>query len=123
MYLSEQKIQTLTDGAVNEIMTALYGSRWSGTDDVTTDKELNDMSDAIDGKIYTLIENANRSKFQDDVIAALRKRNVNANLNCLLDFAIDYAGVKTPDEIVEEFLKIWNILIEKDKQKVKRDNW
>ena len=108
MYLSEQKIQDLTDGAVNEIMTALYGSRWSDTDDVTTDKELMDMSDALDGKIYTLIENANNSKFQDDVIAALRKRNVNANLNCLLDFAIDYAGVKTPDEIVEEFLKIWN---------------
>lgn len=104
MYLSEQKIQTLTDGAVNEIMTALYGSRWSGTDDVTTDKELMDMSDAIDGKIYTLIENANRSKFQDDVLTAFRKRNVKANIGCIFEFANNYAGLKTPEEIVDMFL-------------------
>lgn len=108
MYLSEQKIQTLTDGAVNEIMTALYGSRWSGTDDVTTDKELMDMSDALDGSIYALIEKANNSKFQDDVIAALRKRGVKANLECFLEFANGLAGLKSPDEIVEEFIKELN---------------
>ena len=104
MYLSEQKIQDLTDGAVNEIMTALYGSRWSGTDDVTADKELMDMSDAIDGKIYTLIENANNSKFQDDVLTAFHKRNVKANIGCIFEFANNYAGLKTPEEIVDMFL-------------------
>lgn len=110
MYLSEQKIQTLTDGAVNEIMTALYGSRWSGTDDVTADKELMDMSDALDGKIYTLIENANRSKFEDDVYAAFKKdkRSSDAKLQTFMDFAKDYAGQMTPAEIVEKFFEVWN---------------
>jgi hypothetical protein len=108
MYLSEQKIQGLTDGAVNDIMTALYGSRWSSNNNVTEDKELMDMSDAIDGSIYALIEKANNSKFQDDVIAALRKSGVKANLECFLEFANGLAGLKTPDEIVEEFIKELN---------------
>lgn len=104
MYLSEQKIQSLTDISVDSIMSAMYGRTWSGTNDVTEDKELMDMSDALDGKIYTLIENANNSKFQDDVLTAFRKRNVKVNIGCIFEFANNYAGLKTPEEIVDMFL-------------------
>jgi hypothetical protein len=108
MYLSEQKIQNLTDGAVNSIMTALYGSRWSGTNNVTEDKELMDMSDALDGKIYTLIENANRSKFEDDLYAALKKHkrcNEVTRVQTVIDYAMEYEGLKTPEEIVKLFFE------------------
>lgn len=108
MYLSEQKIQNLTDGAVNDIMTALYGSRWSGTNNVTEDKELMDMSDALDGKVYTLIENANRSKFEDDVYAALKRHKrckEVTRVQTVIDYAMEYAGLKTPEEIVNSFFE------------------
>ena len=107
MYLSEQKIQNLTDGAVNDIMTALYGSRWSDTNNVT-DTELVDMSEALDGKIYTLIENANRSKFEDDVYAALKRHKrckEVTRVQTVIDYAMEYAGWKTPDEIVNSFFE------------------
>lgn len=108
MYLTEQKIQELTDIEVDTIMTALYGRTWSGTNDVTEDKELMDMSDALDGKIYTLIENANRSKFEDDIYHALKKNKrckEVTRVQTIIDFAMDYAGLMTPEEIVDKFFE------------------
>lgn len=108
MYLTEQKIQELTDIEVDTIMTALYGRTWSGTNDVTEDKELMGMSDALDGKIYTLIENANRSKFEDDIYHALKKNKrckEVTRVQTIIDFAMDYAGLMTPEEIVDKFFE------------------
>lgn len=108
MYLSEQKIQELTDIEVDTIMTALYGRAWRDTDDVTEDKELMDMSDALDGKIYTLIENANRSKFEDDICHALKKNKrceEVTRVQTIIDFAMDYAGLSTPEKIVDKFFE------------------
>jgi hypothetical protein len=89
-------------------MSALYGRAWRDTDDVTEDKELLDMSDALDSKIYTLIENANRSKFEDDICHALKKHKRYAEVTrvqAIIDFAMDYAGLMTPEGIVDKFFE------------------
>ena len=52
-----QQIQTLADKFTNEVLTAMYGERFTSLEDVEDDDEINEKWDYLNEQFYDAINN------------------------------------------------------------------